>query len=266
MKVTILTGTEVIKVDMKKKDGHNTLDIVHLQPVGKADTSYSIPCQRLLISAGAWTPQVIHTLFPANRLDIKLMPGPPSLHWLNVRDPRWTPSQENEGATQTLWEEVFDFPLNLTNYSNGIIYVGRMTLSKADRFPQLPESLPRDASSVEADPESLRKLRMLAATALGLDSEQDLEVIREGRAYYSLPTCRRPITAELTRHLQGWETGDGNEADGNLGSGVFVSFGHDSGCSYALGNGKVLSEIMLGQKELSCDMSDFAIPDTYIRS
>lgn len=99
MKVTILTSTEVIKVDMKNKDGHNTLDIVHLQPVGKPNTSFWIPCQKILISAGAWTPQVINTLFPANRLDIKLMPGPPSLHWLNVRDPRWIPSQIKKGAS-----------------------------------------------------------------------------------------------------------------------------------------------------------------------
>lgn len=193
------------------------------------------------------------------------MSGPPSSPWLNVRDPRWTASQENEEATQTIWGEVFGFPLNVTNYSNGTIYVESMILSQLDKLSP-PESLPPDASSAEIELELMRKLRILAATAPGLDSDQDLEVIREGRAYYSLPTCRRPITAKLTRHLQGWETGDGNEADGDLGSGVFVSFGHEAGCSYALENGKVLSEIMLGQKELSCDMSDFAIPDTYIRS
>jgi glycine/D-amino acid oxidase-like deaminating enzyme len=278
MGVTILTDTEIVDAITSTNgddDGVTTLAAVRVQSRGGNSTTTTprtIHCQKLLISAGAWTPQLLRRLFPATLLDIPLVAGPPSMHWLNVRDPRWTPDQINERATQVLFEEVLGFPLNLTNYSNGIIYVGQRSVRTNHvgdpGYLQPPNgkdaTLPADAASAKPDQEALDTLRKLAAKALGLGSAEELDVVREGRAYYSVPTCQRPISTEISPALLGWGKGK-DKGHVHDGSGVFVSFGHDSGISYMLGNGKVLSEMMLGHEELSCDMSQFSIPDEYVQ-
>jgi hypothetical protein len=264
--VVILPNTEVVDVLTTTERSKTSLQAVCVKPCGGPNADMrTIDCQRLLLSAGAWTPHLLRRLFPATRIDIPLADGPPSLHWLNVRDPGWTPDQASEGASQVLFEEVFGFPLNLTNYSNGVIFVGQRSVGRnhvGDPGYLMPgkddEGLPKDVSEVKINPHSNHTMRVLTARALGLESERELDVVREGRGYYSVPGCARPISTQLSGYHLGWDEEQGHE------SGVLISLGHESGCSYALGNGMVLSEIILGKK-LSGDLTEFAIPDEYVK-
>ena len=109
---------------------------------------------------------------------------------------------------------------------------------------------------VQVDVETLQEYRRLAAEEFGVSSPDELEVMRQGRAYYGGIITNRPITTRLTADLL-WK----NEAKGD--NGVFISYGHDIGIGQGPANGKVLSEIILG-KELSVDMREFEIPPEYI--
>ncbi|KAL9593429.1 MAG: hypothetical protein Q9179_005891, partial [Wetmoreana sp. 5 TL-2023] len=50
---------------------------------------YTIPCTRLIIAAGAWTPQVFSTLFPSSKINIPV--SPLAGHSLLLRSPHWPP-------------------------------------------------------------------------------------------------------------------------------------------------------------------------------
>lgn len=57
-------------------------------------TEADLPCSRLVITSGAWTPQVFTTLFPSS--DVKLPITSLAGHSLLMRSPAWKRPQEGE--------------------------------------------------------------------------------------------------------------------------------------------------------------------------
>ena len=60
-----------------------------------------IPCTRLLIASGAWTPKVFSTLFPGSTLEIPItsLAG----HSLVVKSPRWSREHEEAGGCHAIF-------------------------------------------------------------------------------------------------------------------------------------------------------------------
>lgn len=70
------------------RDSSGALVSVRIKSTNTSE-EYDVPCNHLVIAAGAWTPQAFPTLFPASKLKIPVssLAG----HSLLLRSPRWPP-------------------------------------------------------------------------------------------------------------------------------------------------------------------------------
>lgn len=198
--------------------------------------SIAVPCTRLIITAGAWTPRVYRTLFPISslRIPVSSLAG----HSLIVRSPRWAKEHEVDGCHAIFTTDPAGYSPEVFSRMGGEIYIAGLN----DENLALPEM----ASDAEPDADSIATLMTTAKRMLGLRSGvEDLEVTREG-------LCFRPVTARGTPIIwrvpdvklgNGWKTRGGGDG------GVFISAGHGPwGISHSLGTGKVLAELVEGKK------------------
>ncbi|KAL8817380.1 MAG: hypothetical protein Q9223_003782, partial [Gallowayella weberi] len=74
------------------RDPTGALSSIHIKFLNTSK-EYDIPCTRLILAAGAWTPQVFKTLFPTSKLRIPVssLAG----HSLLLRSPHWPPPNTN---------------------------------------------------------------------------------------------------------------------------------------------------------------------------
>ncbi|KAL8723336.1 MAG: hypothetical protein Q9181_007305, partial [Wetmoreana brouardii] len=70
------------------RDPSGALSSIHIRSSTTSE-EYTIPCTRLIIASGAWTPQVFTTLFPTTKLRIPV--SPLAGHSLLLRSPHWPP-------------------------------------------------------------------------------------------------------------------------------------------------------------------------------
>ncbi|KAK7751113.1 hypothetical protein SLS62_006942 [Diatrype stigma] len=244
-----------------------------------AITETDVPCTRLLIAAGAWSPQVCAALFPGSTiaaLPVSSLAG----HSIVVRSPRWTGtgngaekkkekgnaieegavSRDGDGdegcchAVFTTAPDVPDYAPELFSRPNGHIFVGGLN-SATEPLPPLPTDaragIRRDA--IEQLRETARLLINGDRPASSDGDDDLLEVVREG-------LCFRPATARgtpiLDRVPDAW-LGSGSEIKTRPGAdgGVYVAAGHGPwGISQSLGTGRVMAEMMQG-RGMSADVS-----------
>ena len=192
-----------------------------------------LPCTRLAIAAGVWTPDVFRQLFPATTVDIPVtsLAGRP----LVLRSPRCTAAHERDGCPAVSATDSAGFSPELFSRLGGDIHIAGLN-STDTPVPEVAMDATVDAAAVEA-------LRTVSSRLLRApDAEVDLEVLREG-------SCHRPVTlsgmslltkipdASLGRSL----------STRDLDGGVLVGAGHGPwGISPALGSGKVLARLIEG--------------------
>lgn len=207
----------------------------------KSGTDHKIPCTRLLITAGAWTPSVFSTLFPASKtkIGVSQLAG----HSVVVKSPRWTKEHEMKGCDAVFTTMRSGFSPEIFSRLGEEIYVAGLN----DASIPLPK-LPTDA---KIDPSSIDELKKVSERLLGKDGTDvsDLEVVREG-------VCFRPVTRNgvpILSQIPDRDLGDIVTKPGSDG-GVFVAVGHGPwGISQSLGTGKVMQE-MLERRTLSADV------------
>lgn len=195
-----------------------------------------IPCDALVISAGAWTTLVYRTLFPAapRAPHISSLAG----HSLVFKSPHWTAADEAEGGG--VCHAVFTthpggFSPEIFSRVGGHIWLGGLN----DAHPDVPEL----ATDVKTDEKSTETLREVGRWLCG----DELEVIREG-------LCHRPVTRTGVPLVARVPEGDLGGVKGR----VYVASGHGPwGISLSLGTGLVVSEMVLGKKT-SADISALA--------
>lgn len=198
-----------------------------------------IPCSRILISAGAWSPQVFATLFPDSnfKLPISSLAG----HSLVVKSPRWSKEHEtNECHAVFTTDKVGYSPKIFSRMGEEIYIAGLISSSLA---------LPALATETNIDEASIRKLMTTAQRLLGVD-EKEVEIVRKG-------PCFRPVTKRGTPILAGIEDEKlgGVVTRGGDAGGVFLAAGHGPwDITLSLGTGKVMSEMIEG-REASVDVS-----------
>jgi glycine/D-amino acid oxidase-like deaminating enzyme len=96
------------------------------------------------------------------------------------------------------------------------------------------------------DPESIRDLRRATVQLAGLaregdePNEDDLETIREGLCFRPVSQRGTPLVGKASDKHLNVQAGEG---------GVYIASGHGPwGISLSLGTGKVISEMIMGQK------------------
>ena len=213
-----------------------------LQAIRIKDTQeeHELPCRRLVIAAGAWTPKVFRSLFPSSKINIPItsLAG----HSLLLRSPHW-PSKEShfKSATAALpgiaespsCHAIFTtdpsgYSPELFSRSPGHIYVAGLNSST---YP-----LPDVATERLVSSDSIVTLQRTAERLLG----EGLIVEREGVCWR--PVTRRgvPIVAELSTSGE---------------DGVIIAAGHGAwGISLSLGTGYVVAGMVEECKDLGASI------------
>jgi glycine/D-amino acid oxidase-like deaminating enzyme len=210
--------------------------------VHASGAEHKLPCTRLLITAGAWTPSVFQQLFPEARIEIGVsqLAG----HSIVVKSPRWTAEHESKGCDAVFTTMRDGFSPEIFSRIGGEIYIAG--LNDAD----LP--LPEVATDAKIDRASIDELVKVSQRLLGKagSDPSDLEVIREG-------LCFRPVTRRgvpILCQIPDEDLGGGIETKPSPDGGVFVAAGHGPwGISQSLGTGKIMAE-MLERQQPSADV------------
>ncbi|KAJ5261301.1 hypothetical protein N7478_011896 [Penicillium angulare] len=248
-------ATEIIKDESGTIIGVKVLDL-------RSKNEFILPCTNLVLSAGAWTPQVLHELFPSNELSFNI--SPLAGYSLVVRSPRYTLDHErviNNGRSHALFTEhpaSCGFSPEIFTREGGEIYIAGLN-------PDL--SLPSCVADVRQlwDPTEMQKLKDVAVRLMGqlpgdsfgssdhIRNTDDLEILREG-------LCFRPVgdnEIPTIGRIRDSSLGDGVRASG--GGGVYIASGHGPwGISLSLGTGKVMADLIQGEL-VSADVSQLAV-------
>ncbi|MCJ1289509.1 hypothetical protein MMC34_001042 [Xylographa carneopallida] len=189
----------------------------------------SIPCSRLIITAGAWAPRVFRALFPNCKKSIPItsLAG----HSLLLRSPRWKIGDETKGhrgCHAVFTTDEAGYSPEIFSRVGGEIYIAGLNSAT------LP--LPERATDRMIDEESIEVLKTTAKRLLGNDNgDDDLEVLREGLCFRPVSGNGAPIIGKVDERMLGVKTEGG----------VWIAAGHGPwGISLSLGTGKVVSELV----------------------
>lgn len=221
------------------RDQSGTLSAIRLEDNKGADLK--LPCTRLLITSGAWTPEVFRTLFPYSTLDIPVsqLAG----HSVVVKSPRWTKEHESSGCHAVFTTMRSGFSPEIISRVGEEIYVAGLN------DPSLP--LPPSAAEAKVDKASINELKTVAQKLLGEDGTDvsDLEIVREGLCFRPVTRKGVPILCRIPDDELG-SIATRPQPDG----GVYVAAGHGPwGISHSLGTGKIMAEMLEGE-DLSADV------------
>lgn len=236
------------------------------------ETPRQLSCKHLIISAGAWTPIVFRTLFPASPIKIPI--APLAGHSLVVKSPRYktpflSPSNHTlaSGDKEQMCYALFCSPspipgqysfapeafARLARGGETEIWIGGLNdgnLALPEKAEQVKELL---------DQESLKTLRSVMVRLFGKAKEKstlnedDLQTLDEGLCFRPASRSGKPVLAKMTEtNLAGVKV--------EAGGGVYIASGHGPwGISLSLGTGLVMAEMVLG-KETSADVSGLGLP------
>ncbi|KAJ5633180.1 FAD dependent oxidoreductase [Penicillium lividum] len=235
------------------KDGNEIAGVKIIDLESKEESI--LPCTNLILSVGAWTPQVLRELFPTTQTSFDL--SPLAGYSLVVRSPRYTLDNEKTthgGRSQavfTTYPPSCGFSPEIFTREGGKIYV-------AGYNPDLPlPSCVEDVHQLQ-DPAEMQKLKNVVIRLLGNLTQgsqstddvnvDDLEILREG-------LCFRPVSKKdipTVGRIEDACLGDDMHA---YAGGVYIAAGHGPwGISLCLGTGKVVSEMIMGERT-SADVS-----------
>ncbi|EMD60872.1 hypothetical protein GGP41_009820 [Bipolaris sorokiniana] len=216
------------------QDSEGVLSGVRIQQGDDADSQTELPCSRLVIASGAWSPRVFTTLFPASKSRIPI--SPLAGHSLLVRNPHFNPTDADTEACHAIFAtDTLGFSPEWFARLGGELYLGGLNSTTVP--------LPDVATDVRPSEKAIEQLRQCAQVMIVAVPEKEMEVLREGLCFRPVTSSGRPIVARIPdEKLGGLKTKE--EAKG----GVFIAAGHGAwGISHAPGTGLVLSELMLGQ-------------------
>ena len=227
----------------------------------EAHSETDLPCTKVLIAAGAWSPQVFSTLFPRakKKLPISSLAG----HSLVLRSPRWRKEHQEMGCHAIFTTDEEGYSPEIFSRLGEEIYIAGLNSSSL--------ALPDLATGSVVDENAVNKLMRTSKRLLGADDLEvdelkvddlkvdelkvddlkvdDLEVLRKR-------LCFRPVTNRGTPFLT--RIPDNMLSDvrirGAGEGGVWLAAGHGPwGISLSLGSGKVMAEMIQG-KPLSVDI------------
>lgn len=226
-------------------DVHGELASVRVAETSSS-TETDIPCTRILISAGAWSPEVFSTLFKHSKL--KLPVSKLAGHSLVLKSPRWSKEEEERGCHAVYTSSPAGFSPEIFSRLGGHIYLAGLN-STAIPLPKL-------ASDAQVSSAAVASLKQMAQELLGGDGDaDDLEVVREALCFRPITSSGVPFITRIPDEKLGVGVSTRPGADG----GVFLAAGHGPwGISHSLGTGIVMAELMQG-RQLSADIGSLAL-------
>lgn len=219
----------VIKVNQDDSGNINSVSVQN----SKTQNIESIPCNRVVITAGAWTGRVYRELFSASDLDLHV--GQLAGHSVVVKSPRWTVEHETKGC-HAVFTTMQGFSPEIFSRVRGEIYVAGLN------DPDL--ALPELATDAVPDKQSIEGLIRVSKQLLSQDGTDvsDLQIVRQGLCFRPITTKGMPIVTRIDPKRLGPTYRHAKEG------GVFVSAGHGPwGISHSLGTGKVMAELIENQ-------------------
>lgn len=234
---------QAISIQTDMRDELSSICVADTQ----SNTETDIPCTTIIITAGAWSPQVFATLFPTSdfRLPVSSLAG----HSLVVKSPRWTKEHENRhGCHAVFMTSQPGYSPEIFSRVGGHIYIAGLN-SAAEPLPGLATEAKRRISRA-----AVERLRDTAREVLGVEDD-DVEVVREGLCFRPVTESGTPILGRIPDTCLGPSV----STRAGPGGGVYVAAGHGPwGISMSLGTGKVMAEMVQG-RELSADVSRLAL-------
>ena len=233
-----------------KRDEKGMISQVSIKQIadGQEKQEIDLQCKSILIAAGAWTPRVFEALFPESKLRIPIEPL--AGYSIVVQSPRHTlVHDEAYGSAHSVfcapgkhWDFAPEAISRRGREGQTEIYVAGLNSST------LP--LPALATDIRKNEKARKELRQITVQLSGASkegrdvNEDDLKVVREGLCFRPVAPGGKPVLCKINdAHL-----GKNNAAMAE-GGGVFVAAGHGPwGISLSLGTGKVMSELILGER------------------
>jgi len=216
--------------------------------IAYTDSSHEmdIPCTRLIIAAGAWSPEVFQTLFPGAKT--KLPISPLAGHSLVLRSPRWTTEHEKKGCHAVFTTDEAGYSPEIFSRMGGEIYIAGLNSSS------IP--LPALATESKIEENAVKQLQTTSKRLLGQPGDvEDLELVRKGLCFRPVTDRGTPILGRIPDKV----LGKGISTRGGGDGGVFLAAGHGPwGISMSLGTGKVIAEMVMGLKT-SADVGELGL-------
>lgn len=248
--VRFLTNSTAIRAHKTRDEaGRFSLSAVDIRS-GASNAEQQIirvPCHALVISAGSWSPGVFSSLFPTAHLRLRMAEHQLVQTWLRFSAPNGKADTEPDRCEQVWLKPLDDMvDLHVSSFADGDLYAAG-ALEDGDSSPPYPQF-------VQPTPEEIAELSSLVTDYVDLSGGRKL--VQSGRAYMPCTAHGRPIMARVP-----WSLLFQGEDEGNKG-GIYLNFGHGlDGFTLGLGSGKVMSELILGEKT-SVDLSPFGLLDT----
>jgi len=229
------------------RDASGTVSSITIASSTTSKTT-TVPCTRLIIAAGAWTPHVFRTLFPSLRTPIPItaLAG----HSLLIRSPRWSVGDElhpeRGGCHAVFTTDPSGYSPEIFSRLGGEIYIAGLNSSTIP-LPEVATDRKIDADSIEILKGTAQKL---LGKGEGGDGENDLVILREGLCFRPVGK-RGPIIGPVGDETLGIRTAEGG--------GVWIAAGHGPwGITLSLGTGKVVGEMVEG-RDTSADVYELQL-------
>jgi glycine/D-amino acid oxidase-like deaminating enzyme len=132
---------------------------------------FTVPCTRLVITSGAWSPRVFNTLFPTSttRIPISALGG----HSLLVRNPHFKPNDTDKETCHAVFAtDTLGFSPEWFARTGGELYLAGLTSTTTP--------LPDVATEVKASEKAIEQLKACAMAMMEGVPGKRLEVLREG--------------------------------------------------------------------------------------
>lgn len=213
------------------KDHKGMLNSVRISQDG---AEWELPCTRLIIAAGAWTPRVFSTLFPSSKTRIPI--SPLAGHSLLVRNPHFKPEMFDKEICHAVFAtDTMGFSPEWFARIGGELYLAGLNSTS------IP--LPEVATDVRVNERAIDQLKQCAKAMMLNVPGKDFEVLREGLCFRPVTASGRPIVARISDDkLGGFRTQRGSKG------GVFIAAGHGAwGISHAPATGLVMAELIEGR-------------------
>ncbi|KAH7088566.1 FAD dependent oxidoreductase [Paraphoma chrysanthemicola] len=208
--------------------------MLHGIRINQGGAESGLPCTRLVITSGAWSPRVFSTLFPTSktRIPISSLGG----HSLLVRNPHFNPDASDKEVCHAIFAtDTLGFSPEWFSRIGGELYLAGLNSTT------IP--LPDVATDVKASEKLIEQLKTCAKAMMLRAPNKDIEVLREGLCFRPVTSSGRPLVARIPDEKLG-----GLKTRGGAAGGVFIAAGHGAwGISHAPGTGFVLAELIEGR-------------------
>jgi hypothetical protein len=205
----------------------------------------TVPCTRLIITAGAWSPHLFRTLFPASKTQIPIsqLAG----HSILLKN-HFFKDDNSEICHAVFATDTLGFSPEYFSRAGGEVYLAGLNST------MIP--LPELASDSKPSPEAIKQLKDCAVEMMGNAEGREVEITREALCFRAVTSSGRPIVSRISDE----RLGGGFKTRSGVEGGVFLAAGHGAwGISQGPGTGCVMAELVEG-RGTSADIGALGLP------